>query len=82
MAPESRITEEPEPLNAADLQSATWAKVRAWAEYRLRQAREQNDSKDLDYPATCIARGQIMVLKNLLALEHPAPAIEPSHDAA
>jgi hypothetical protein len=59
-------------LNAADLQSAAWAKLRKYIDARIASLRAKNDG-DLDPFKTARLRGELVALKNLLTLAQPAP---------
>ena len=54
-------------LTPGDLISPTWARLRKHMEARLQSLRAKNDN-DLDPIATAKLRGEIKVLKNLIAL--------------
>lgn len=62
-------------LNAADLQSPTWRKLKEHMEAQLDKLRLKNDDQKHDAVATAYLRGDIRRLKNLLALS-TAPARE------
>lgn len=54
-------------LTPGDLISPTWARLKRHMEARLQSLRAKNDN-DLDPIATAKLRGEIKVLKNLIAL--------------
>lgn len=56
-----------------DLLSPTWRAIRERAELRLDELRRKNDA-ELDEMQTAKLRGRIAELKELLALDRPAPA--------
>jgi hypothetical protein len=59
-------------LGFEDKQSPTWRRLKAHLEERLRLARESNDTEQPE-ERTARTRGEIKVLKELLALDKPAP---------
>lgn len=65
-----------------DFKTPTWARLRALLHERLQQAREMNDSGDMD--STLRRRGQIAEIKELLALEpqRQTPRTASAQDAA
>lgn len=54
-----------------DTYSDTWKFVSAWAEKALQDVRESNDSTKKSEAQTMVLRGQIKMLKELLALPNP-----------
>lgn len=58
-----------------------WSEIEAWAQLRLRRARERNDDPALDHDQTQMQRGHIAMLKELLRLPEqlatPAPPDDP-----
>lgn len=52
--------------------SPTWLAIHEWASERLEQLRKRNDGP-LDVVATAHLRGQVAILKQLLALPTAAP---------
>ena len=63
-------------LNEAEAQSPLWRKVKAHLEARLAMLREMNDSPKRNAEATALLRGAIKEVKNLAALDKPAPQTE------
>ncbi|MGH8430422.1 MAG: hypothetical protein ACREUF_08470 [Solimonas sp.] len=61
-------------LSHNDRNSPAWVKLRKHMEARLQSLRARNDN-DLDPIATAKLRGECRVLKNLLALGKPDPAM-------
>ena len=59
-------------LELGDVQSPTWRKLKAHFEERLKVARETNDHEQPE-EKTARLRGEIRVLKELLALDKSAP---------
>ena len=62
-------------LNQADLQSATWVKIKAHFTERLQDHRIQNDSARLTDIDTARLRGRIAEAAYVLDLATPTPAI-------
>lgn len=67
-------------LDANDLQTAVWRKVREHLEGTLAKARARNDDKSHDEIETAFLRGRISLAKHLLALGHPSPAPDAHED--
>lgn len=61
-------------LNAAEKQTALWAKIKAHLEAKLETCRKQNDG-DADAVQTAKMRGRILEIKSFLALENPPPSL-------
>lgn len=59
-------------LSFEDKQSPTWRKIKAHLEERLQLSREKNDNEQPE-DKTALLRGEIRALKELLALDKPAP---------
>lgn len=59
-------------LEAHELASSTWVKIREHLEERLDVLRKKNDGQ-LDLVETADVRGQIKMVKFLLALDQPGP---------
>ncbi|OGT57521.1 MAG: hypothetical protein A3E01_08255 [Gammaproteobacteria bacterium RIFCSPHIGHO2_12_FULL_63_22] len=62
-------------LNDQDLQTAVWKKITAHLEQRIQALRERND-KELDDTKTAKLRGRIAEVKELMALDQPAPSVD------
>lgn len=62
-------------LNGEHVHSATWKVLREYAEKRLAALRVKNDSPQTEEQTNRL-RGRIAELKNLLALDKPAPETE------
>jgi len=67
-------------LNATELQSATWQKLKKELYRELNTLREKND-KNLDAAETAHVRGQIQAIRNLLKIEEEAPRFKPTSSA-
>lgn len=69
----------PEPgkavLSHIEAQSAFWQKIKAHLDERLQRLREKNDG-NLDERRTAELRGAIREIKNLAALDKPAPSVD------
>lgn len=78
----SSESDELKKLNASDVQSPVWVKLRKHMQARLQALRISNDSTDLDPVATARVRGEIKNLKNLLALGKPDPAMVADEEPA
>ena len=59
-------------LNHTDRHSATWQKIKQWAEEEINFLRIKNDGA-LDELTTASIRGEIRALKKLVAVEIPPP---------
>jgi hypothetical protein len=72
-APSMPIPERPsEPLQGQiEPYSSTWLYVKGWAEAALWKARERNDNLGKDATQTAALRGEIRILKELIALPEP-----------
>jgi hypothetical protein len=57
--------------------SPTWYFIRDWASALLERVRHTNDSLNCDVTKTAALRGEIKVLKELLALANPKPSMAP-----
>lgn len=57
---------------AVDRTTSTWMRVEEWATARIDAQRKRNDGP-LDAVQTAHLRGQVAALKELLALDKPAP---------
>ncbi len=69
---ETALPKAPQPLTGQiDPYSPTWRFVRAWAESSLMKARERNDNVNKDATQTAALRGEIRILKELIALPEP-----------
>lgn len=73
-----------EHLELEDFLTGTWTRLRKDLQRELDDLREQNDSPqslvvDEDRVRTAALRARIGLIKELLALGKPAPAIEPDH---
>lgn len=64
-----------------DVGSATWVSIRDWATAKITTCRKRNDAQ-LPMENTAALRGEIAVLKELLALEQAKPIdnLLPGHD--
>ncbi len=51
--------------------SPTWFFIRGWADEKLQRARNTNDSVNCDVTKTAVLRGEIKIIKELLALPNP-----------
>ena len=69
-------------LDANDLQTAVWRKIREHLEATLAKARARNDDKSQDETETAFLRGRISLAKYLLALGNPSPAPDAHEDEA
>lgn len=67
-------------LDANDLQTAVWRKVREHLEATLAKARARNDDKSHDEIETAYLRGRIALAKHLLALGNTSPAPDAHED--
>lgn len=65
-------------LTPEEFKSPVWLKLKAHFEARVTKLRMHNDRK-LGHDDTTELRGRIRELKNLSALDKPAPSIEESH---
>jgi hypothetical protein len=63
-------------LTEGDLISPCWLRLKAHMEKRIDLLRRQNDGHH-DEIKTAALRGAIQEIKNLLALETPAPMLDP-----
>ena len=54
-----------------DPYSTTWRFVKTWADGSLKNARERNDNLNKDATQTAVLRGEIKILKELVALTEP-----------
>lgn len=64
-------------LNQADRDSGLWQRLKKHLEHRRDVLRKKNDSPLLDERATAEVRGRLAQLKELLALDSPAPGVDP-----
>lgn len=55
-------------MGVIDPYSQTWLFIESWAKAELDKLRERNDSPKLDFEKTCVLRGRIRELKELLAM--------------
>ncbi len=62
-------------LTEAERLSGAWKTIKDYAEQRIALLREKND-KNLDPVKTAQVRGALSELKNLAALDQPAPQTE------
>ena len=62
-------------LSQDDVHSATWKKIKTHCEQRLQLLRAKNDAS-LPIDKTEKLRGRIAEIKNLMALDQPAPLME------
>lgn len=67
-------------LDANDLRSPVWRKLRDHYETKLAKLRQQNDSPDIDPVATATLRGRIAEVKHSLALGNPVPGSDGADD--
>jgi hypothetical protein len=70
ITPEGPVTP-PRLLDAADIGSSTWRKLRIHMEQQRDDLRAQNDNPALDPIATATLRGRLKCLSNLLELGAP-----------
>lgn len=64
-------------LNQADRNSGLWRRLIRHLNDRRDTLRRQNDAFTLDAQQTAVVRGRIAELTELLALEDPAPGVDP-----
>lgn len=69
------------PLSPHEIQGSTWLKLKEGIEEKIDQLRKRNDG-DFDLVETTRLRGQIMALKNLLAVGEPPRPTLVEDDAA
>lgn len=70
------------PLNAEDFQSKTWKRLTEHLESRLEVLRESNDAPSFGPEKTALIRGQISMVKEILALsQDSASPVEDRSDA-
>ena len=63
-------------LDQGEAASYLWKKLKGHMEARLALLRSKNDDPNKDGNATAMLRGRIKELKNLMALDNPAPSME------
>jgi len=73
------MTDESFKFTANELGSTAWAKLHSYIDSRISALRIKNDA-ELDELATARLRGQIVALKNLLALGNPDQAMVADDD--
>ena len=66
--PTEDATVDPKLLTPGDLHSATWKKLARHLQERQQVLRARNDNPKLDPLATAALRGELRVIRNLLAL--------------
>lgn len=66
-------------LDANDLQTAVWRKIKEHTEAKRAKARTRLEG-DLDPVETAKVRGELKAYRNLLALGHPSPAPDAHED--
>lgn len=64
-------------LNQADRDSGLWQRLKQHLESERDLLRRKNDSPLLDDRTTAVTRGRIAQLNELLALDSPAPGVDP-----
>jgi hypothetical protein len=66
-----------QPLTKGDFTTETWHRMRRHLQTKLEELRLRNDHPQPDED-TARLRGQILMVKELLALDSPAPVVEDS----
>jgi len=68
-------------LTDSERVTSAWKTIKEYAEQRIERLREKND-RPLDEVKTAHLRGQIEELRNLAALDKPAPQTEADDESA